>query len=79
MEELLEVYPNEMLAHFGGDVLRQEGIKSVVKPQNAGYGAWGRDSFNPHASFVPSENIAQAKEVIKEADSPCRRCHQTVT
>jgi hypothetical protein len=49
MEDLLEVYPNEMLAHFWADVLRQEGIKSMVKPQNAGYGAWGRDSFIPYA------------------------------
>jgi hypothetical protein len=70
MEELLEVYPNEMLAHFWADVLRQEGIKSMVKPQNAGYSAWGRDSFIPHALLVLSGNIVQAKEIIKEADSP---------
>lgn len=69
MEELLEVYPNEMIAQFWADIVRQEGIRSMVKPQNAGYGAWGRDSFIPHALFVLSENIVQAREIIKDTDS----------
>ncbi len=68
MEELLEVYPNEMLAQFWADVLQQEGIRSLMKPQYGGYGAWGRDSFIPHALFVLTENIEQAREIIKEVD-----------
>ena len=68
MEELLEVYPNEMIAQFWADILRQEGIRSLIKPQYAGYGGWGRDSFIPHALFVLGENIERAREAIKEVD-----------
>ena len=68
LEELLEIYPNEMLAQFWANVLEQEGIRSMIKPQRAGYGMWGRDSFIEHGLYVLSENIEQARVIIKEVD-----------
>lgn len=70
MEELVEVYPNEMLAQLWAGILDQEGIRSMVKPQYGGYGAWGRDVFIPHALYVLGENIDRARAIIKEIDGP---------
>ena len=68
MEELVEVFPNEMMASFWAGILQQEGILSVVKPQMGGYGMWGRDSFIPHALYVRPEHAARAQALLAESD-----------
>ena len=67
-EELVEVFPNEMLAQLWADVLRNEGIPSMVKPQFAGYGAWGHDSFIPHGLYVLGEHTERALAIIKNSE-----------
>lgn len=66
-EELVEVFPNEMLAQLWADVLRNEGIPSMLKPQFAGYGAWGHDSFIPHGLYVLGEHTERALAIIKDS------------
>ena len=72
-ETLLAVYPNEMLARLWADILSQDGIASVVKPQLGGYGPFGHDSFIHHGLYVMADNIERARAVIQdtaEEDTP---------
>ena len=67
-ERLLAVYPNEMLARMWADVLEQEGVRAMIKPQQAGYGGWGHDSFVPHAVYVLEEYIEKARRIIQPSE-----------
>ena len=62
--ELLEVFPNELIAGFWVGVLEHEGIRSFVKPQLGGYGMWGHDSFIPHGLYVLSERLEEARAIL---------------
>ena len=64
MNELLEVFANEMLARFWAGLLESEGILSVVKPQLGGYGMWGHDSFIPHGLYVRTGQAEEAKAIL---------------
>lgn len=68
-ESLVEIFPNEMLAGLWADILRNEGIPSLVKPQFAGYGAWGHDSFIPHGLYVLGKHTERAQAIIKDTES----------
>ena len=65
MNELLEVFDNEMLARFWAGVLESEGIPSMVQPQMGGYGMWGHDSFIPHGLYVTGERAEQARAIVE--------------
>ena len=71
-ESLVDVFPNEMLARLWADILEQEGMQSLVKPQYAGYGAWGHDSFIPHGLYVLSEHTERARGIIKDSEGAVR-------
>ena len=64
MNELLEVFENEMLARFWAGVLESEGILSMVQPQMGGYGMWGHDSFIPHGLYVGRERADEARAIV---------------
>ncbi len=64
MNELLEVFENEMLARFWAGVLESEGIPSMVQPQMGGYGMWGHDSFIPHGLYVSRKQAAEARAIV---------------
>ena len=64
MNELLEVFENEMLARFWAGVLESEGILSMVQPQMGGYGMWGHDSFIPHGLYVSGTQADEAREIV---------------
>jgi hypothetical protein len=64
MEELVEEFPNEMLAQLSAGILLQEGIHSVVKPRMGGYGMWGHDSFIPHGLYVMPDRAKEAKALL---------------
>ena len=64
MNELLEVFENEMLARFWAGVLESEGILSMVQPQMGGYGMWGHDSFIPHGLYVSGEQAGEARAIV---------------
>lgn len=63
-EVLLEIFPNEMMASFWADVLRDDGIPSLVKPQLGGYGIFGQAALMHHGLYVLEEHLAQAREVL---------------
>ncbi len=64
MNELLEVFENEMLARFWEGVLESEGILSMVQPRMGGYGMWGHDSFIPHGLYVNGKQAAEARAIV---------------
>ena len=64
MNELLEVFENEMLARFWAGVLESEGIPSMVQPRMGGYGMWGHDSFIPHGLYVSRKQAAEARAIV---------------
>ncbi len=64
MNELLEVFENEMLARFWAGVLESEGILSMVQPRLGGYGMWGHDSFIPHGLYVPATQAEEARAIV---------------
>ncbi len=64
MNELLEVFENEMLARFWAGVPESEGILSMVQPQMGGYGMWGHDSFIPHGLYVSGEQAGKARAIV---------------
>ena len=64
MNELLEVFENEMLARFWEGVLESEGIPSMVQPQMGGYGMWGHDSFIPHGLYVSGDRAEEARAIV---------------
>ena len=64
MNELLEVFENEMLARFWEGVLESEGIPSMVQPRMGGYGMWGHDSFIPHGLYVSGERADEARAIV---------------
>ncbi len=64
MNELLEVFENEMLARFWAGVLESEGILSMVQPRLGGYGMWGHDSFLPHGLYVSGEQAEEARAIV---------------
>ena len=71
MEELIEVFPNEMIAQFWSGVLIEEGIRCLVKPWSGGYGMWGQDAYLPHALYVLPDDVARARELIpKDEQEP---------
>lgn len=67
-ESLVEVFPNEMLARLWAGILQNEGVPSLVKPQFAGYGAWGHDSFIPHGLYVLGEHTERARGIIEDTE-----------
>lgn len=67
-EALVQVFPNEMLAQLWADILGNEGIPSLIKPQFGGYGAWGHDSFIPHGLYVLGKHTETALAIIKDSE-----------
>jgi hypothetical protein len=67
-ESLVEMFPNEMMARLWAEVLGNEGIPSLVKPQIGGYGLWGHDSFIHHGLYVLDEYIQRARDIIKDTE-----------
>ncbi len=64
-EVLLVTYPNEMEARLLEEMLREEGIPSMVKPRGGGYGLFGQDPFIAHSVYVLEENLEKAKEIAE--------------
>ncbi|MXW30070.1 MAG: DUF1461 domain-containing protein [Chloroflexi bacterium] len=48
----LSVYPSEMEARLAEGLLRDAGIRSVVRPEHVGYGAWGQSPLMAHSLWV---------------------------
>jgi hypothetical protein len=65
-EALVATYQNEMEARLLEEMLREEGIPSVVKPRGGGYGLFGQDPFIAHSVYVLEENLQKAREIAAE-------------
>lgn len=59
-------YPNEAEARMAEGMLRDAGIRCVVRPERGGYGLWGQDSFGPHAVWTLREQAEEANRVLGE-------------
>ena len=68
MEQLIETFPNEVIAQFWAGLLLEEGIKSMIKPRMGGYGMWGHDSFIPHGLYVMEADVESARALLAESD-----------
>ena len=66
-EVRVATFPNEMMARYWADVLEQEGIPGVVKPQMGGYGVFGHMSYVPHALYVLKKDEERALALLDEA------------
>ena len=60
----LATAPNEPVAQLWADVLRQEGIKVMLRAGGPGFGAWGSVAMMEHGVFVLSSQLAAAREVL---------------
>lgn len=67
-EVRVATFPNEMMARYWADVLEQEGIRSVVKPQMGGYGVFGHMSYVPHTLHVLKKDEERALALLDEAE-----------
>ena len=67
----LTTAPNEPLAQLSADILRQEGIESMVRASGAGVGAWGSAATLSHDLYVVDAERERALEILNsfnEAD-----------
>jgi hypothetical protein len=69
-EALVETYPNEFEARLLADILRGEGIRSVIKLMGAGSAlGGGAPTFMPHSVYVLEEDLERAKAVADSVES----------
>ena len=67
----LTTVSNEPLAQLSADILRQEGIESMVRASGAGVGAWGSAATLSHDLYVVDSERERALEILNsfnEAD-----------
>lgn len=67
----LTTVSNEPLAQLSADILRQEGIASMVRASGAGVGAWGSAATLSHDLYVVDSEHDRALEILNsfnEAD-----------
>ncbi len=60
----LATAPNEPIARMWADVLRDEGIQTMLKPIGPGVGAWASAATFEHELFVLRSRLDQAREVL---------------
>lgn len=61
--------PNEPMALYWQDVLREAGIPVLVRAAGPGFGGWGSAALLSHDLSVRRENLARAREIVAaEAD-----------
>ena len=58
--------PNEPMARFWEDLLRDAGIPVLVRPGGPGAGGWGSVATFAHDLYVRSDDLAWAREIIAE-------------
>ena len=68
LEVKIATFPNEMMARYWAEVLKEEGIPSVIKPLYGGYGVFGHISLIPHGLYVLPADEERARQFIDKAD-----------
>lgn len=64
----LTTIPNEPLALLSADVLRQEGIETMIRPGGGGFGAWGSVATFAHELYVVDSERERALEILRSLD-----------
>ncbi len=58
--------PNEPMARFWEDVLRDAGIPVLIRPGGPGVGAWGSVATFAHDLYVRKDQLTRAREIVAE-------------
>ena len=58
--------PNEPMARFWEDVLRDAGIPVLVRPTGPGAGGWGSVATFAHDLYVREDDLTRAREIATE-------------
>jgi hypothetical protein len=58
--------PNEPMAKFWEDVLRDEGIPALVRPGGPGAGGWGSVATFAHDLYVRERDLSRAREIVAD-------------
>jgi hypothetical protein len=61
--------PNEPLARFWEDLLRDAGIPVLVRPGGPGMGGWGSAATFEHELFVRRDDLERAREIVSEDET----------
>ncbi len=64
----LTTISNEPLAQLSADVLRQEGIETMMRASGAGIGAWGSAASLSHDLYVVDSERERAVEILRSLD-----------
>ncbi len=64
----LTTISNEPLALLSADVLRQQGIETMMRASGAGIGAWGSAATLSHELYVVDSERARALEILRSLD-----------
>jgi hypothetical protein len=64
----LTTVPNEPLAQLSADILRQEGIETMVRASGGGVGAWGSAATFSHDLYVVDSEHERALEILDSLD-----------
>lgn len=60
--------PNEPLAQLSADVLRQEGIRVLLRPADPGFGAWASVATFTHELYVLKSQYDRALEILESLE-----------
>ena len=63
-EVTVATFPNQIDAEMWAEMLRNEGIPSVLVPLNPGAGGWGTSLIGPYALRVRAVDAARAREIL---------------
>ena len=61
----LRTYQNELEARLAEGILRDGGVRSVVRPDYGGYGLWGQHQFAAHGLWVLRGEAETAEAVLE--------------
>ena len=61
----MATFPDDPSAQYWAAVLRDEGIRSTVRPLSGA--AFGRLARTPHGLYVQARDAERAKELLEEA------------
>jgi len=65
---LLTTAPNEPIARMWEQMLVDEGIPALVKPEGPGTGGWGSVAVSAHELYVRRSDLERAREIMEAED-----------
>lgn len=63
-EVTVATFPNQIDAEMWAEILRNEGIPSVLVPLNPGAGGWGTSLVGPYALRVRRPDLPRVREIL---------------